>query len=137
MTSSTRSCEPRAPLVGCGVDCEAAARFAPMLAADDHPMPFAFTRAEVARARMSPFPARTLCASFCAKEAVFKALRNPYNFTDCELLLSADDIADLRLAPALCAEHGIGKATIEIRDVPEADGVVMAVVVLFASPIPR
>jgi len=133
MTSSTRSCEPRPPVAGCGVDCEAVARFAPMLANDDHPMPLAFTRAEVDRARRSPSPARTLCACFCAKEALFKALGAPYNFTDCELILDADDGAELRLAPSLTAEHGIGSATIKISDIEGADGVVMAVVVLFGT----
>jgi phosphopantetheinyl transferase (holo-ACP synthase) len=115
------------------VDCEAVARFAPMLAAEAHPMPLVFTRAEIDRARSLPFPARALCASFCAKEAVFKALCTPYNFTDCELFLSADGAAEFRLAPFLTTEHGIGSATVEVRDVPEADGVVMALVVLFAN----
>jgi holo-[acyl-carrier protein] synthase len=134
MTSSTRSCEPGAPLLGCGVDCEEIARFAPMLAAEAHPMPLVFTRAEVDRARALPAPARALCACFCAKEAVFKAIGGPYDFTDCELILSADDTAELRLSPALAAEHRVAAATVEILDVEEADGAVMVVVVLFASP---
>jgi phosphopantetheine--protein transferase-like protein len=133
MTSSTKRCED-APLVGCGVDCEAIARFEPMLTADEHPMPFVFTRAEVDRARALPSPARALCACFCAKEAVFKALSAPYNFTDCELVLEPDGSARLRLAPALAAEHGIGSSTIDVCDVEEAEGVVMAVAVLFPLP---
>jgi len=116
------------------VDCEEIARFAPMLAAEAHPMPLVFTRAEVDRARALPAPARALCACFCAKEAVFKALRTPYNFTDCELLLGAEDTAELRLTPALAAEHGIGSSTIDVCDVEEADGAVMVVVVLFGRP---
>jgi len=100
-------------------------------------MPLVFTRAEVDHARTLPFPARALCACFCAKEAVFKAIAGPYNFTDCELFLSADDTAELRLSPALTAEHGVGSATVEILDVEEADGAVMAVVVLFGPPIAR
>jgi phosphopantetheine--protein transferase-like protein len=131
MTSSTRGCDPRAPLVGCGVDCEAIARFAPMLAAEEHPMPLVFTRAEIDRARALPGPARALCACFCAKEAVFKALSAPYNFTDCELFLNADDTAELRLAPPLAKERGIASATVEIRDLEEAERVVMALVFLF------
>jgi len=130
MTSSTKRCED-APLVGCGVDCEAVARFAPMLAADDHPMPFVFTRAEVDRARTLPNPARALGACFCAKEAVFKAL-GPYNFTDCELVLAPDGAARLRLAQSLAAEHGVGASTIDVCDVEEAaEEAVMAVVVLY------
>ena len=119
------------------MDCEEIARFAPMLAAEAHPMPLVFTRAEVDHARTAPFPARALCASFCAKEAVLKALNAPYDFTDCELFLSPDDTADLRLAPALMAERGVGAAEVEICDVEEADGAVMVVVVLFASPVAR
>jgi phosphopantetheine--protein transferase-like protein len=133
MTSSTRSCDPHAPLVGCGVDCEAIARFAPMLEGEEHPMPLVFTRAEVDRARSLPFPARALCSCFCAKEAAFKALNAPINFTDCELFLDTDDAAELRLSPLLSAEHGIGSSTAEIRDVKEAEGVVMVVVVLFGA----
>jgi phosphopantetheinyl transferase (holo-ACP synthase) len=137
MTSSTSRCEPGAPLLGCGTDCEASARFARLLAGDAHPLPFVFTRAEIDRARALPDPPRALAFCFCAKEAVFKALSAPLDFTDCELILTADDRAELRLAPALCAEHGIGSWTIELRDVAEADGVVMAVVYLFASPTAR
>jgi phosphopantetheinyl transferase (holo-ACP synthase) len=131
MTSSTRSCEPPAPLVGCGVDCEAVARFAPLLAADDHPLPLVFTRAEVDRSRALPDPARALCACFCAKEATRKALRAPCNLTDCELVLAPGAAPELRLLPALAAEHGVGAATVELSDVEEAEGVVMAVVLLF------
>jgi phosphopantetheine--protein transferase-like protein len=131
MISSTRRCEPSAPLLGCGVDCEEIARFAPMLAAEAHPMPLVFTRAEVDHSRTTPFPARALCASFCAKEAIFKAIGGPYDFTDCELFLSPDDTAELRLSPSLAAEHGIGATEVEIFDVEETDGAVMVVVVLF------
>jgi len=131
MTSSTNRCES-APLVGCGIDCEAVARFAPMLARDEHPMPFVFTRAEVDRARALPSPARALCACFCVKEAVLKALSAPCNLTDCELVLEPDGAASLRLAPSLVEEHGVGASTVDLCDVEEAaEEAVMAVVVLF------
>jgi phosphopantetheine--protein transferase-like protein len=136
MTSSTSRSDPPAPILGCGVDCEAVARFAPMLAADDHPMPLVFTGAEVDHARRAPCPARALCACFCAKEALFKALGGPYEFTDCELFLRAGDAAELRLAPALVSEHGIASATVEVSDVKEKDGVVMAIVRLYAEAVP-
>ncbi len=49
-------------------------------------MPFVFTRKERSRCRRLSDPAAGLCAAFCVKEALYKAIGRPYNFTDCEFL---------------------------------------------------
>jgi phosphopantetheinyl transferase (holo-ACP synthase) len=35
-----------------------------------------------------PCPARGLCAAFCVKEAMRKALGRPFDFTECEFFLA-------------------------------------------------
>jgi phosphopantetheinyl transferase (holo-ACP synthase) len=47
-------------------------------------MPFVFTKREISHCDKFQDPAPALCASFCIKEAMFKALGKAYNFTDCE-----------------------------------------------------
>ena len=133
MTSSTWSCEAARPLIGVGADCESIGRFEALLARDPHPLPSAFTAAEVARARAAPDPARALCEGFCAKEAVAKAIGGPCDLTACELVRTGEGAApELRLADAFCAEHGASGAAVAIRDVDEAPGQLLAVVYLFA-----
>lgn len=70
--------------MGCGIDAEIIERFA-AFSKDDRPMPLVFTEEETAYARASSTPELMLAVSFCCKEAVFKAVGIPYNYTDCEL----------------------------------------------------
>jgi phosphopantetheinyl transferase (holo-ACP synthase) len=49
------------------------------------PLPMVFSRKEVVHIRTLPDKALGFCSSFCCKEAVFKALGVPFNFTECEL----------------------------------------------------
>ena len=71
-------------LAGCGIDCEKISRIESITGDDDHPLPFVFSKAEIEHCRKSAEPAQGLCAAFCCKEALYKALRRPYNFTECE-----------------------------------------------------
>jgi phosphopantetheine--protein transferase-like protein len=131
MTSRTWTFEAPGPLLGCGIDSEKIARFE-KVAADETPWPLIFTPAEVAHARSSADPARRFCASFAAKEAVFKALGAPYNFTDCELLPDFDrEEQDLRLAEALRRERGVTAAKAFLRREPEDCGELIVVAYLF------
>ena len=75
-------------LAGCGVDAERADRFAAMVGESGHPFPFVFSWREIAFARANKQPAACLAASFCCKEAVLKALGEPYDFTQCVFLAS-------------------------------------------------
>jgi phosphopantetheinyl transferase (holo-ACP synthase) len=108
-------------------------RFEALLAREAHPIPSVFTAAEVERARASDDPARDLCACFCAKEAVAKAIGSLYDFTACEFQGTAEGSeSELSLSDAFRAEHGVGSARIVVRDVPDAPGDLLAVAYLFA-----
>jgi phosphopantetheinyl transferase (holo-ACP synthase) len=66
------------------VDAETIARFS-RYADQDDPLPMVFSRQEVKHIHTLPDPALGFCSSFSCKEAVFKALDAPFNFTECEL----------------------------------------------------
>lgn len=51
-------------------------------------MPLVFTKKEIDHCMRLKNPAAGLCASFCVKEAMLKALRRPYDFTGCEFFFS-------------------------------------------------
>ena len=111
MISSPRSFDPPAPLISCGIDSERIERFVSWIPGTENPLPLVFTDRELAHCRAQRDPARALCASFCCKEAVFKALGEPYNFTDCELLPDlSSDTCPIALDKALCAAAGIDAA---------------------------
>ena len=80
----TFSSESDRTLIGCGVDGETIARFSCYVDQND-PLPMVFSRKEVEHIRTLPDKALGFCSSFCCKEAVFKALDFPFNFTECEL----------------------------------------------------
>jgi 4'-phosphopantetheinyl transferase EntD len=69
-------------LVACGIDSEQKNRLLPW---KNEPPPFIFSPKEIAYYANHPEPLTGLCFSFCCKEAVFKALKEPFNFIDCEL----------------------------------------------------
>lgn len=66
------------------MDAETIARFS-RYTDQNGPLPMVFSRKEVQYIRNLPDKALALCSSFCCKEAVFKALGSPFNFTECEL----------------------------------------------------
>jgi phosphopantetheinyl transferase (holo-ACP synthase) len=106
-TSSEWMFKAHLPLVSCGIDSEHVRRFVQWENDTSDFLPFVFTKRERRHCRGS---AEALCASFCIKEAFFKALGKPYNFTDCEFLYSPDptkarlqiggDLAKTGLLPA-------------------------------------
>ena len=61
-----------------------------------------------------------LCAAFCCKEALFKALQRPYDFTACELLWDGKKSTHIspNLSEDLCKQYHISdsRAYIEIID---------------------
>ena len=78
------SFEVATPLLGTGIDAEQIARFQ-RVAATPAGWDIAFAPAEIDHALRQAEPARALCASFCCKEALFKCLRQPFNYPDCVL----------------------------------------------------
>jgi phosphopantetheinyl transferase (holo-ACP synthase) len=83
----TFSFESNHTLIGCGVDSETIARFSSYGDLSD-PLPMVFSRKEVAYFQTLPDKSLGFCSAFCCKEAVFKALGSPFNFTECELFFT-------------------------------------------------
>jgi phosphopantetheinyl transferase (holo-ACP synthase) len=116
-------------LLGCGIDSEKSSRFLPAAKAGGHPFPFIFSLREIEHARCLGNPAQALCASFCSKEAVRKAIALPYNYPDCEAFFDEHTLSiSLRPASSFCAEFGIEEIVPEVRQNP-IDPDEMAVVV--------
>jgi len=125
-TSSKWISEGPHALLGCGIDAERIERFR------GAPWDAVFCPSETRHARSLPDPAVGLCAAFCCKEALFKALRAPYNYPDCSLRLDPTaEHQQLEIAPALCEEHGIGR--VEARVTFPVDGECLATVHIFGA----
>lgn len=117
---------------GCGVDAERVERFRAQTAPGaPPPWPLLFTDREVAHALALPDPALGLCAAFCVKEAVVKALGVPIDYRDCELLFSPPDgVQEIGLSPGIVEEHGISGAVARIMYRGETRECVAAVMIL-------
>jgi phosphopantetheine--protein transferase-like protein len=103
---STWTCEATGQLLGCGVDAEKIERFAHGVIGGHDPWPLVFTQREIEHCRSLDDPALGLCAAFCAKEALIKALGVPIDYRHCELLFQSEQEAPrIRLDPALKEEH--------------------------------
>ncbi len=124
----------QAPLLSTGIDIECIDRFADLEQDPGHPMPFVFTEQEIAHARGLADPRQGLCASFCCKEALFKALGEPYEFTDCELLWHTDrQSASPTLSPELMARYRIDQVHAKIQPNPLDHRELVVAVVLLRS----
>ena len=138
MTSLTWRFETGPKLIGCGVDCETADRFVDIAAGFSHPMPFAFTGKEIDHARHQRDSARALCLCFTCKEALLKALGEPYNFTDCELFPALDDASsvieeEVVLGPHLKRDGGISRAICRSVEGASRTGEIISAVYLFGE----
>jgi len=80
----TSNFESPLPLIGCGIDAESVDRFR-RYDLRDNPLPMVFSSDEISHIRSLSDRALGLCASFCCKEALFKALGKPYTFNQCHL----------------------------------------------------
>lgn len=116
---STWTFDEERPLLGCGIDAEQVGRFEDGDGQLIEPWSLIFTEREIEHARSSYDPAAVLCACFCCKEALLKALGTSIDYRDCELLFSIGRLEqDLLLSEALRVEHGIGscRTRVEIED---------------------
>ena len=131
-TSSTWSFDSGWPLRGCGVDLERIARFERLAGLDAERWPLVFSSREIEHARALGEPARALCAAFCCKEALFKALDAMFEYPECELLYdpSSERQAPL-LGPALIEQHGIAACRAFVR--PWGEGECLGVLYLFGN----
>ena len=90
MTSYTWRSNTDRIIIGCGVDAERIARFERFTDESPPPMPFVFTEGEIQHACAGSNAATRLCLCFTCKEALFKALGTPFDYTLCELLPHLD-----------------------------------------------
>lgn len=108
MTSLTWCFNSGLCLLGCGVDSEKIQRFSRILKDEFPQFPLVFSKKEIQYILDSSDPAKTMCACFCLKEAVFKALKEPYNFNKCELFPDLDKkFNDFHLPPSLCGKYHV------------------------------
>jgi phosphopantetheine--protein transferase-like protein len=113
-------------LLGVGIDVELVARFA-SLVPSGNPLPMVFTEVEVAHSAVQGDPAFALCAAFCVKEALFKALGGPIDPLGCQVFACAGGQEPrVEIGPSLRAE--IGEATLEVRLFEEGGEVIAAVI---------
>lgn len=129
----TFSSESSLRLLGCGVDAERIGRFVGLSVRDAWPL--VFTPNELSHIRFLPDQAEGFCASFCFKEAFFKAIGEPYNFTECELLLEPEALIQPHtISVELCGQYGIRDS--EVRILRPASGELLALVHLFGEQAP-
>jgi phosphopantetheinyl transferase (holo-ACP synthase) len=118
------------PLLGAGIDAEQVARFQ-RVAATPAGWDVAFAADEIAYALSQPEPARALCAAFCCKEALFKCLRQPFNYPECVLHYQPGQRDyELELNGQLAQKLGPAQAHAAVW--PEDEGREMVAVVLLA-----
>jgi phosphopantetheinyl transferase (holo-ACP synthase) len=123
---------PAPALRGLGLDAETAARFERHAGADRR-LTSVWTPRELDHAAAQADPGRALCASFCCKEAVFKAAGGGVRFTTVELLARRlPDTLPVAFAADAAAPAGAGAATVRLEEAP--GGEIVAVVALHAGP---
>lgn len=122
------------PLLGAGIDAERVERFQ-AVAARPAGWEVAFAPREIEAALRHPEPARALCAAFCCKEALYKCLRQPYNYPDCVLgYQPGQRDYELQLSGRLGEELRAAQAHAAVW--PEDEGREMVALVLVASRRP-
>jgi phosphopantetheinyl transferase (holo-ACP synthase) len=115
-TSSTWSFSSSRRLIACGIDSERIDRFRGWASEPARAPSFVFTGREIGHACGLADAALGLCASFCCKEAVFKALGGPYDFTDCEFFMNEDEEpARIHLSEGLRSKHRVREALAAVR----------------------
>ncbi len=116
MTSLTWNYEASHKLIACGIDAERVDRFDKYVANDEYPMTFVFSEKESIHFDKLANPATGFCAAFCSKEAFFKAVSRHYNFPECELFLTGNDVwQKIKLSSNLCEEFKIDSAIARIN----------------------
>lgn len=125
---STWTSESRGQRFRCGVDAERTERFCKGGVGGDDPWHLIFTPKEIEHSRSLDTPALGLCVAFCAKEALIKALGEPVDYRQCELLFrSGVDDQLIELAPALIFEYSLRRALARVMLPGDADECVVAV----------
>lgn len=106
-----------ASMLGCGIDSEHVERFARLELEGNEPPPLVYSQNEINHCFTLKDSFIGFCVAFCCKEAIFKALQEPYDFTCCELLWTpSQEQFQCDLAEELCKQYKIkeNRAYVEI-----------------------
>ncbi len=143
MTSSTWTYKTVENVAGCGIDLETVDRFKNIVENVNCPMPFVFTKQEIDHSSKLINAALGLCIGFTVKESVKKALKTPYNFTDCEVFPQNDFSAstdiyamNVVLNKSLMQEYCLSSIYVHSCPNPLNRGEVMTSVVLLREKLP-
>jgi phosphopantetheinyl transferase (holo-ACP synthase) len=83
---------------------------------DEEFMPFVFSGEERNHFNTQNNPAKAFCAAFCAKEAFFKSISEPYNFNECEFFYSDNNSRqELKVNDRLKTRYGIVSAEVIVE----------------------
>jgi phosphopantetheinyl transferase (holo-ACP synthase) len=124
--SSLSTFKTDADLIACGIDAELIERFAEWGVDAASPSPLIYSRREIEHSFTLTSPLTALCASFCCKEAVFKAIQHPYDFCQCELLWHPNqEQFDITLADTLLKQFKITQAIASVTISPVRECVVI------------
>jgi phosphopantetheinyl transferase (holo-ACP synthase) len=103
-------------LHGCGIDSEQIGRFEQWNQADTTVDSLIYAPQELDHCRTLSDPRCGLCAAFCCKEALAKAVETLYDFTQCRLLwLPGRSEHHLMLDAQLAREFNIVHAVVRVR----------------------
>jgi phosphopantetheine--protein transferase-like protein len=119
-------------LLGCGIDSEKIHRFASAARESGRPFPFVFSKTELDHCRSLKNPAQGLCAAFCCKEALRKAISEPCNYTGFEALFDErTDTISLHMEAGVMKDLGIKETRVRmIRNERDADELIVMVSLL-------
>ncbi len=118
-------------LIGCGVDGESVTRFTSLVNVPQ-PFPFVFSQEETEYIQGLADPAEGFCAAFCCKEAVFKALGKPFNYTDCQFFHEEDK--EIQHPVFTTMDEFSRIADCQVRIISTLPGELVAIVHLFSTP---
>ena len=114
------------------MDLERIARFARLAPPEADRWPLVFSEREIEHARSLADPAQALCAAFCCKEALFKALGTMFEYPECELLFDPTvERQRLLLDARLARAQGIAASSAWVR--PWGEGECLGVVYVFGE----
>ena len=114
-----------ATLLGCGIDSEQIERFARLELEGTEPPSLIYSRNEIDHCLNLPDSFIGFCAAFCCKEALFKALKEPYDFTCCELLwVPSQKQFQCNLAEKLSKQYKIKNNRVNVEITSDNDCVV-------------
>lgn len=112
-------------IIACGIDSEHIERFTKLGTGEERPSPLIFSPREIEHYLALDDPAVGFCASFCCKEAFYKALNQPCNFNTCELFWEPPQKHFTITLPDNCLrEYKIIEAPVRVELSPERECIV-------------